>query len=111
MAPSIGRAVWRTVMDALTTRPTLFDGAWRGLAWLGGALAAMMASAIAAVIAVFFTAALALVALMGALAVGFAGLALRARRSARPGDPDLIEARRVGNSWVAYGWDGDGRKA
>jgi hypothetical protein len=99
-------------MDALTTRPSLFDGAWRGLAWLGGALAAVVASTIAAVIAVFFTAALAVVALMGALAVGFAGLALRARRSAHSGDPDVIEARRVGgNSWVAYGWDQDGRKA
>jgi type IV secretory pathway TrbD component len=99
-------------MDALTTRPTLFDGAWRSLAWLGGALAAMVASAITAVLAVFFTAALAVVALMGAVAVGFAGLALRARRSAKSGDPDLIDARRVGgNSWVAYGWDQDGRKA
>lgn len=99
-------------MDALTTRLGLFDGAWRGFVWLGGALAAMVASTIAAVVAVFFAAALAVIALMGAVAVGFAGLALRARRSAQPADPDLIEARRVGgNSWVAYGWDQDGRKA
>jgi apolipoprotein N-acyltransferase len=99
-------------MDALTSRPSLFDGAWRGLAWLGGGLAALVASAIAAVLAVFFTAALAVLALMGALAVGFAGLALRARRSAKATDPNVIDARRVsGNSWVAYGWDQDGRKA
>ncbi len=99
-------------MDALTSRPTLFDGAWRGLAWLGGALAAVVASTIAAVLAVFFTAALAVVALMGVVAVGFAGLALRARRSAKAGDPDVIEARRVGgNSWVAYGWDQTSPKA
>ncbi|QUD87735.1 hypothetical protein [Phenylobacterium montanum] len=100
-------------MHALTERPSLFDGAWRSLAWLGGALSALVASTIAAVIAVIFTAALAVVALMGAVAVGFAGLALRARRTARsgPGDPNVIDAQRVGgNSWVAYGWDRDGRK-
>ncbi len=99
-------------MDALTSRSSPLDGAWRGLAWLGGALAAVVASTVAAMLAIFFTAALAVVALMGVVAVGFAGLAMRARRTAQAGDPDLIEARRVGgNSWVAYGWDQNGRKA
>jgi hypothetical protein len=99
-------------MDGLTSGPSPLAGAWRGLAWLGGAMATLVASAMAALLAIFFTAALAVVALMGVVAVGFAGLALRARRTANSGDPNLIEARRVGgNSWVAYGWDQDGRKA
>jgi len=97
-------------MHSLTSRPPLFAGIWRSLAWMGGAVAALVASAIAAVLAVFFTAALAVVAVMGMVVVGFAGLAVRARRSASPQDPDLIEAQRVGgNSWVAYGWDQSGR--
>lgn len=99
-------------MEALTSRPSPLDEAFRGLAWLGGALATFVASAVAALLAVFFTAALAVVALMGVVLVAFAGLALRARRKAQANiDPDLIEARHIGgHSWVAYGWDGSGRK-
>lgn len=81
-------------------------GGFKGLAWIGGALATMAAAAIGAVLAVFFAATVVVLALMGAVLVGFAGLAMRARRKAAPRDPEVIEARNVGgHSWVAYGWD------
>lgn len=95
-------------METLTNpHPWKLDGAWRGLAWLGGALATVVAATVGAALAVFFAASLVVIGLMGVLLVAFAGLALRARRGARPaGDPDLIEARHIGgHSWVAYGWD------
>lgn len=97
-----------TLLNAQTPRP---GGAWRGLAWLAGALATAAAAAVGAVLAVFFAASLVVIALMASVLVAFAGLALRARRGARPaGDPSVIEARNVGgHSWVAYGWDEHGR--
>jgi hypothetical protein len=95
-------------METLTNAQTpRIGGAWRGLAWLAGALATVAAAAVGAVLAVFFAASLVVIALMASVLVAFAGLALRARRGARPAaDPSVIEARNVGgHSWVAYGWD------
>jgi hypothetical protein len=68
--------------------------AFRGLAFVVGAIAWTAAAVVGVVLAV------ALLALAGA--------ALSARRTVRaPVDPDLIEARNIGgHSWVAYGWDG-----
>jgi hypothetical protein len=85
-------------------------GGFRSLAWIGGALATMVAAVIGAVLAVFFAATVAMIALMGAALLAMAGLALRARRmvraKSRPSDPQVIEARNIGgHSWVAYGWD------
>src|SRR4051812_16005060 len=82
--------------------------AFRGLAWLGGAVAWVAAAVVGAVLAVFFAATMVLIALMTTAVLAFAGFALRARRTVRaPADPNLIEAHRVGgHSWVAYGWDG-----
>jgi hypothetical protein len=38
---------------------------------------------------------------------------MRARRNGRPnrraGDPEVIEAHKVGGTWVAYGWDRSAR--
>jgi hypothetical protein len=98
-------------METLTNAQTpRFDGAWRGLAWLAGALATAVAAAVGAVLAVFFAASLLVIALMASVLVAFAGLALRARRGARADDPSVIEARNVGgHSWVAYGWDDRGQ--
>jgi hypothetical protein len=88
----------------------VFGGAFRGLAWVGGALATVAAIGIGAVLAVFFAATLAVIAVLGAVALGLTALAMRARRSVRSEDPDLIEAHHVGGqSWVAYGWDRNGR--
>ncbi len=96
-------------METLTSdQPQRIGGAWRGLAWLAGVVATVLAAAVGAVLAVFFAASLVVIALMASVLVAFAGFALRARRGARSAaDPSVIEARNVGgHSWVAYGWDG-----
>ena len=81
-------------------------GSLKGLAWLGGLLATLAAAAIGAVLALFFAATVVVITLMGAALLALAGAALRARRSMRARDPEVIEARNVGgHSWVAYGWD------
>jgi hypothetical protein len=80
----------------------------KGLAWMGGALAAAVAAALAAMLAVVFAATVVVIAVIASVLIAFAGLALRARRSAAtPGDgATILEARNVGgHSWVAYGWD------
>lgn len=84
-------------------------GAFKSLAWVGGLLATCAALAVAAVLAVFATAAVVVLALMASATLAFAGLAMRAKRTARAranADPNLIEARHMGgHSWVAYGWN------
>jgi hypothetical protein len=84
-------------------------GAFKGLAWVGGLLATCAALVVAAVLAVFATVTVVVLALMASATLAFAGLAMRARRSAKARantDPDLIEARHLGgHSWVAYGWN------
>jgi len=86
------------------------SGALKSVAWLGAGLATIAAAAVAAVLALFFAATIVVIAVMASALVTFAGLALRARRSVHPKDPDLLEARNVGgHSWVAYGWDQRGR--
>ena len=76
-----------------------------GLGWVT-ALASGVAVILAGVLTLVFAATLAVaVVLAGALCALYA-LAVRGRRSRRvEGAPVLIEARRVGHSWVAYGWD------
>ena len=98
-------------METLTSgRPPLGAGALKGVAWLGAGLATIAAAAVAAVLALFFAATVVVIAVMTSALVTFAGLALRARRTARPEDPNILEARNVGgHSWVAYGWDQQGR--
>lgn len=104
-------------MNALAEGP-MFERrpGFKGLAWIGGALATAVAALIGAVLAVFFAATVAVIALMGAALLATASLAVRARRLTRTrprqraGDPQVIEARNIGgHSWVAYGWDRQGR--
>ena len=80
--------------------------------WLGGLIATLAAMAVGAVLAVFTAAAVAVIAVFAAILVFLAGLAVRARRRvtlrARRAD-DVIEARKVGGAWVAYGWERPGR--
>jgi len=82
--------------------------AFRGLAWIGGAIAWIAAAVIGAVLALFFAATVAVILVMAAVLVALAAAAVRARRTVRaPTDPELIEARHIGgHSWVAYSWDG-----
>ena len=58
-------------------------------------------------------AAVAVFALCAGVVVFFAGLAFRARRSGQPrrraDDPEVIEAHKVGGTWIAYGWDRSAR--
>jgi cytochrome c oxidase assembly factor CtaG len=82
--------------------------AFRGIAWVGGAIAWVAAAVTGAVLALVFAASLVVILFMAAVLVAFAATAARARRTVRaPADPDLIEARNIGgHSWIAYGWDG-----
>jgi hypothetical protein len=89
-----------------SVRPPLFYGAWKPIAWIGGAVATAIAVAVAALLAVVFAATLVIIGLMASVLVVFAGLALRARRTVRRRYSDVLEAHHVGGrSWVAYGWD------
>jgi len=94
-------------MDRLgTVRPPLLYGAWKPVAWIGGAVATTIAVGVAALLAVVFAATLVVIGLMASVLVIFAGLALRARRTVRRRYSDVLDARHVGGgSWVAYGWD------
>jgi hypothetical protein len=104
-------ATKENAMERLSSgRPPLINVAWKPLAWVGGVVATVCAAAIAAVLAVVFAASLVVIALMASVLLVFAGLALRARRTMRRSNSDIIEARHLGGgSWVAYGWDQNGR--
>jgi membrane protein implicated in regulation of membrane protease activity len=81
------------------------------LAGLSGALATIAALAIGSVLALVFAATLAVVAVLAVLLLALAALAWRFRQPAlrrgpqTGGDAPVIEAHKVGHSWVAYGWD------
>lgn len=81
---------------------------FKGLAWIGGAVATLAAALIGAILAVFAAATVVVIALMASALLALAGMAMRARRTVRARakpDPNLIEARNIGgHSWVAYGW-------
>jgi hypothetical protein len=91
-----------------TSSRILIRGPFRGIAWLGGAIAWSAAAVIGAVLAIFLTATVVVLLFMGGVVAALAAAALRARRTVRaPVDAELIEARNIGgHSWVAYGWDG-----
>src|SRR5579862_5060931 len=88
-------------------RGTSRRSAFRGLAWVGGAIAWAAAAAVGAVLALIFATTVVVISLMGVALLALAGAGVRARRSVRAGtDPNMIEARNIGgHSWVAYGWD------
>jgi hypothetical protein len=81
--------------------------ALRSLAMLVGLLATIAAVVVGAILAVVFAATVAVIAVMASALLGFAGLALRARRTAQSRRNDgVIEARHLGgHHWVAYGWN------
>lgn len=83
--------------------------ALRSLAVVGGTLATVAAVVVGAILAVFAAATVAVIAVMASALLAFAGLALRARRTAqaRHRRPEgLLEARHLGgHHWVAYGWN------
>lgn len=85
-------------------------GLWRPIAWLGGIVAAGTALALGAILAVFTAVAVAVIAVFTSVLIFFTSLAMRARRRAAAApDGEVIEARKVGHQWVAYGWDRQSR--
>lgn len=98
------------------------EGRRRTYGWLSplvsfaGLIATVVALAVGAVLAIFTAAAVAVFALCASVVLFFAGFALRARRQvgmktrrATDRADDVIEARKVGDTWVAYGWERPGR--
>lgn len=83
--------------------------------WLGGLIATAVAVTAGAVLAVLTAAAVALLAVIGGVVLFFAGFALRARRNRqmrqaqKAADEGIIDAQKVGDTWVAYGWEREGR--
>lgn len=85
---------------------TRHGSALRSVAMLVGMLATLAAVVVGALLAVFFAATVAMIAIMASALLGFAGLALRARRAVRARADGVIEARHLGgHHWVAYGWN------
>ena len=76
-----------------------------GLLRLLGYAVALVGAAFAGVLALFFAATVVVMAVIASGLIGFTALALRARRTARVRTDGIIEARRVGHTWVAYGWN------
>jgi hypothetical protein len=74
-----------------------------GLGWIA-ACATAAAALLAGILTLVFAATLAVVVVLAGSLFALYALAVRARRGRRDG-PVLLEARRVGHSWVAYGWD------
>ena len=71
-----------------------------------GAVTAAIAVVIGAILALIAAAAVAVLAVLGSALVFRTGLVLRSRRRTRAtDDPQVLEARKVGHAWVAYGWD------
>ena len=88
-------------------------GLWSSLVWVLGLIVGAIAVAVGAVLAVFTAAAVAVIALVGGILLFLTGWAVNARRTMRvrrsTDIPGVIEARKVGHQWVAYGWDRGGR--
>lgn len=86
------------------------NGSWNGgLMRFVGFAVAMIAFLVAAALAVVFAAAIVVTAVVASALIALSALAFRARRTARVRShshgPTVIEARRVGHTWVAYGWN------
>lgn len=99
-----------TVGFAARRRP---NGFMASVMWVCGLITGAAAVAVGAVLAIFTAVTVAVIALFAGVLVFLAGLALKARRGMtqrrRASDPDVIEAQKVGDTWVAYGWERDGR--
>src|SRR5690606_4923860 len=88
------------------------SGVLASFGWVAGLVATALAVTVGALLAVFPAAAVAMIALVGGALVFFAGSALRARRATgarRRRDDGVIDAKQVGDTWVAYGWEKEGR--
>lgn len=82
---------------------------WTGFGIVGrviGSLFAIAAGAAGLALTLVVAAALAVFTIVASMALALTGLAWRiGRRPARDDAPVLLDARKVGHAWVAYGWD------
>ncbi len=90
--------------------PVRGNPAQAAVAWIVGGFAMIGAVVLGSVLALVFAATLAFVLVVAAATLTFMAVAWRIRRlpGAQKGPLDsgpVIEARKVGHSWVAYGWD------
>jgi hypothetical protein len=78
-----------------------------GLVRFLGFAVAVVALMAALALAVVFAATIVVSLLIASVLAGLTALAMRARRTVRvrQTSSDIIEARRVGHTWVAYGWN------
>ena len=76
-----------------------------GLGRVAAGIALVAAVAVGLAAMVVFAAALAVTAVLAAVLLLISSLVLRPRRRATAHAPDIIEARKVGHAWVAYGLD------
>ena len=84
------------------------NGSWNGgLMRFVGFAVAMIAFLVVAALAVVFAATVVVSAVIASALIALSALAMRARGAARVRShvPGVIEARRVGHTWVAYGWN------
>jgi hypothetical protein len=71
-----------------------------------GSLFAIAAAAAGLVLTLVVAAGLAVFTIIASMALALTGLAWRmGRRPTREDAPVLLDARKVGHAWVAYGWD------
>jgi len=71
-----------------------------------GSAFALIAATVGLGLTLAVAAALALFTIIASLALALTGLAWRLGRRPVPADaPVVLDARKVGHAWVAYGWD------
>lgn len=88
--------------------PMRASAAQTAIAWVMGGFATIGVVVLGSVLALVFAATLAFVLVVAAAVLVFLAVAWRVRRPRAIGAPvggSVIEARKVGHSWVAYGWD------
>jgi hypothetical protein len=77
-----------------------------GILRFAGGLVALTVGAVGVLATLVVAAVLAVFTVLASLLLATAGLAWRmGRRQPRASEPLLIDARKVGHAWVAYGWD------
>jgi zinc transporter ZupT len=91
--------------DGIFRAPVRGNPAQVAFAWLVGGFATLGAVVLGSVLALVFAATLAFVLVVTAAALTFMAVAWRIRQPRAVETGPVIEARKVGHSWVAYGWD------
>ena len=77
-----------------------------GLLRFAGGVVALTVGAVGVAATLAAAAVLAVFTVIASLLLATAGLAWRmGRRQPKANEPVLIDARKVGHAWVAYGWD------